>query len=379
MNLFINNYWFIPDKLRTGLKIKEIRKMKNLTVEDFAFLIERDYKTIYAWEKGTSMPTIDNLALIIEKYKEEYGINITFQELLLPNEKFDMSILDYIEKNASGHISNYLYEELSMKSYFDSSYKYKSNGELEWSFEEADYSKVKFDDNLYPISFHNINKKEILKSNTVKKLYLSIYDWIIQRKLFYYMSAGNKLLFDEFDMGFIINEDNFNNFMYTLENKHGISYRSILTLEMKNAILFDFYKESFDTVNRKYSKGMWSKVYNEMIEAVLSFNDIEYQKSLIDIFPPIVKEVIYNSILLSDIDDLHDLLEILRSYDCKKYRFIDDFTYVGNVNYKNEVFEKCEKRFKQIKRFKEAFIYILNNLKELSYQEYLIERGEANV
>ena len=82
MNMFINNNWFMPDKVRTGKKIRSIREScANNTIEKFAASIMVDDKTVYSWESGKSMPSIENMESIILEYPD---LDLTFEDLLLP-------------------------------------------------------------------------------------------------------------------------------------------------------------------------------------------------------------------------------------------------------------------------------------------------------
>ena len=52
----------ILDTIATGARIRELRKQKKLTVDQVRdFLGLESTQSIYKWQRGESMPTIDNL------------------------------------------------------------------------------------------------------------------------------------------------------------------------------------------------------------------------------------------------------------------------------------------------------------------------------
>lgn len=58
------NYMRYPilDAQATGARIKELRKQKHLKVEDVAhFMGFESEQAVYKWQRGDSLPTIDNL------------------------------------------------------------------------------------------------------------------------------------------------------------------------------------------------------------------------------------------------------------------------------------------------------------------------------
>jgi transcriptional regulator with XRE-family HTH domain len=53
------------DLTRTGAKIKECRISKGMTIHDVQCIFNFEYpQAIYHWEKGKSIPTIDNLLVL---------------------------------------------------------------------------------------------------------------------------------------------------------------------------------------------------------------------------------------------------------------------------------------------------------------------------
>lgn len=52
----------VLDPKATGARIKELRKQKHLKVEDVArFMGFESEQAVYKWQRGDSLPTIDNL------------------------------------------------------------------------------------------------------------------------------------------------------------------------------------------------------------------------------------------------------------------------------------------------------------------------------
>ena len=52
----------VLDLRRTGERIKELRKEHNLTVEEVAeFMGFESVQSVYKWQRGESLPTVDNL------------------------------------------------------------------------------------------------------------------------------------------------------------------------------------------------------------------------------------------------------------------------------------------------------------------------------
>lgn len=52
----------VLDPKATGARIKELRKMHHLTVEEIArFMGFESDQAVYKWQRGDSLPTIDNL------------------------------------------------------------------------------------------------------------------------------------------------------------------------------------------------------------------------------------------------------------------------------------------------------------------------------
>lgn len=65
----------------TGANIKKLRKDNNLTVRDIQEIMEfADPTTIYRWEKGICLPTIDNLIILARLF------NLHVEDILIIND-----------------------------------------------------------------------------------------------------------------------------------------------------------------------------------------------------------------------------------------------------------------------------------------------------
>lgn len=59
-----NSYSVKIDMKATGRKIRELRLQKKLKVEDFAEIMHSSQNTIFKWQRGECLPTIDNLLVL---------------------------------------------------------------------------------------------------------------------------------------------------------------------------------------------------------------------------------------------------------------------------------------------------------------------------
>ena len=61
----MNNTWPVIDMTATGMNIARLRRNAGLTVKDlqnvFGFTTPQ---AIYKWQRGTAMPTVDNLVVL---------------------------------------------------------------------------------------------------------------------------------------------------------------------------------------------------------------------------------------------------------------------------------------------------------------------------
>lgn len=59
-----NSYSIRVDMQATGSKIKELRKQKQLKVAELAEIMNSSENTIFKWQRGECLPTIDNLIVL---------------------------------------------------------------------------------------------------------------------------------------------------------------------------------------------------------------------------------------------------------------------------------------------------------------------------
>jgi transcriptional regulator with XRE-family HTH domain len=59
-----DSYSIRVDMKATGRKIKELRIQKELKVEEFAEIMHSSQNTIFKWQRGECLPTIDNLLIL---------------------------------------------------------------------------------------------------------------------------------------------------------------------------------------------------------------------------------------------------------------------------------------------------------------------------
>lgn len=319
MNMFINNNWFMPDKVRTGKKIRSIREScANNTIEKFAASIMVDDKTVYSWESGKSMPSIENMESIILEYPD---LDLTFEDLLLPEEDIN---------NVSNY-SNELFD--NMDNIF--------NEKVDLS---GPYNK---DNELYKLS--------------LKRKYYEFFELYIQAYLFSYETPINNLFFlnRSFGIDCLIDFNDFEIFLLNLDKKYGFTYKTRLNINLKNEILFEFYKTIFFNPKHINERNYVINMASNFIDNIHYFNDIECQKAYIDIFPPLVKEFIYNSIIFVNDKKIDGIIKYFESdLDCNRYN-------LNNLDLKN-------------KDYKAIFSTISKYILSLSYDEYLIERGNNN-
>ena len=348
MNMYNNDYWFLPDKKRTGKLIKEIRTNNDLSVSQFAFDMEVDDKTVYAWENGLSFPNMDNLERI------HLDFNISYQELLLPD--------GY--KNIIDVFQNVKFRFYSLE------YNFR---ELGLNLDDID-EHFYFDDKYFPIPLHEIDKTDVINELTCKKKYTDALEYAIQRKLFYYDQVDFKQLYEKNNMKhLVLLENDFNTFFYSLEKKFGINYRLYLDNLSKNIILFEFYK----SVLLKYKYyGTLIKCAFDSIEELLMYHDSDYYEAYIELFPPLYKEIIFNSLIISEINDLPELFEILKNKGCKTYSFLNELVFDYDCKVDSVIFEKCDLRNQQIRKFKKGFVAIVKRISDMNYHEYETNRRE---
>ena len=59
-----NSYSIRIDMQATGSRIKELRKQKQLKVAELAEIMHSSENTIFKWQRGDCLPTIDNLVVL---------------------------------------------------------------------------------------------------------------------------------------------------------------------------------------------------------------------------------------------------------------------------------------------------------------------------
>ncbi len=59
-----NNFTVSVDLVATGTKIKELRYQNHYTVADLAEIVGSSENTIFKWQRGDCLPTIDNLLIL---------------------------------------------------------------------------------------------------------------------------------------------------------------------------------------------------------------------------------------------------------------------------------------------------------------------------
>ncbi len=349
MNMYINDYWFLPDKTRTGKKIKEIRLNNELSYYKFAQKIDTNYKTLYSWENGESMPSLKSL----KKIREEF--NVSLEDLILPDGK--MSNVELInEDNVEPSSNNYWFErfftrfvipdtncEISLDEYYKLYFEAKKENPL-YEPNVRIYYDTKFDAQNYPIPVHNIDFNLIKEAYVQKKKSLINEDYNLQFKLF--------------SLSYMDEDFSRNNFL-----KYGELYKTNLSQFTKNYIMYDYFKE------KKYDTGLYSVLAN-----ILLFNNSEIQILVVDVLPPLFREIVYNSLMILDDKEFDNVVNFLEKNDCKKYKFCKDIQIVDGYNHQDTFFKNSVKRNRQINIYHKALDCIRNKLKELSYDEYLKER-----
>ncbi|HKM34241.1 MAG TPA: helix-turn-helix transcriptional regulator [Lachnospiraceae bacterium] len=57
-------YYVSIDMAATGRKIKELRKARQLTVEQLSEYFDTSPQAIYKWQSGKTLPTLDNMMVL---------------------------------------------------------------------------------------------------------------------------------------------------------------------------------------------------------------------------------------------------------------------------------------------------------------------------
>lgn len=89
------------DSVKTGKKIRNLRKQKKVSVEQLRNLLQcESVQSIYNWEKGTTLPKVDNLLTL------SIFFGIPMEELL----EYDI-IENETEDEIPQHVRSILYAE----------------------------------------------------------------------------------------------------------------------------------------------------------------------------------------------------------------------------------------------------------------------------
>lgn len=82
------NMWPVIDMAATGQNIVRLRKKAGLTVKDlqniFGFSTPQ---AIYKWQRGTAMPTVDNLVVLAAVF------GVTLNDILVMTDRFPLSVI----------------------------------------------------------------------------------------------------------------------------------------------------------------------------------------------------------------------------------------------------------------------------------------------
>lgn len=101
----------ILDPVATGARIKELRKEHHLKVEEISeFMGFESVQSIYKWQRGESLPTVDNL------YALSVLFETTIDDILRGNKEEDELSSSFLTKfNVNG---NYLNQQFILKRIF---------------------------------------------------------------------------------------------------------------------------------------------------------------------------------------------------------------------------------------------------------------------
>ena len=234
MNMFINDYWFLPDKKRTGKKIEEIQEKSGCSNFTFSNSIGTNYKTFCSWKNGESMPSIMSLMKIKEEYK------VSLEDLILPDSKFINSNIDInklIERTNgdSGikgwNLDNYFYtyinistnKKISLDDYVKLKEEALKEGEL---YPAVNFSleNIEFDSNDYPLPIQKVDLDKLKRLIGFCVILNMVEDFTIQKNLFS-----------------IETKENDDDTLKKIKEKYGNSYRIYLTDFNRNSILYDYY------------------------------------------------------------------------------------------------------------------------------------------
>lgn len=281
MNLYINNYNFIPDKKRTGEVINQIRKDNNLKIAEFAEILSVDEKTVSKWISGYSFPNITTLDYIRQRF------NTTLDYLLLPDSNIDISIYNYFNSD------NRIFKQLELKPIDN------------------------FDDQGFALNYIELEEayKELIKYKN--KVLLS--DYFTQKHLFSNLNSKDWIIVDNLKIELMSEQDK--NELYL---KYGYSYKLNINQNNKNKILFDSKKRLYSPVFDEKTK---LDKYNSRASYLINFvyylffsDDKKYHELLIDTLDDFEAEIVYNSLKRIVIKDDYDFLVLLEKRNVQRYK-----------------------------------------------------------
>ena len=82
------NTWPVIDMAATGRNITRLRKNAGITVKDLQSIFGFSTpQAIYKWQRGTAMPTLDNLVVLAAVF------GVTVNDVLVCNERLSMQVI----------------------------------------------------------------------------------------------------------------------------------------------------------------------------------------------------------------------------------------------------------------------------------------------
>lgn len=82
------NTWPVIDMAATGRNITRLRKNAGITVKDLQSIFGFSTpQAIYKWQRGTAMPTLDNLVVLAAVF------GVTVNDVLVCNERLPMQVI----------------------------------------------------------------------------------------------------------------------------------------------------------------------------------------------------------------------------------------------------------------------------------------------
>ncbi len=92
-----DSYTVKVDMEATGRKIRELRIQKNLKVDEFAEIMHSSKNTIFKWQRGECLPTIDNLLVLSSLFE------IPMDDIIQRAERGDEPLFPIIAAHAVYH------------------------------------------------------------------------------------------------------------------------------------------------------------------------------------------------------------------------------------------------------------------------------------